>query len=96
MSDEYHPETDDSPFLSDEESGKYRSITGSLNWIITLGRFDIHYATSAMSRFNMKARVGHMAAAKRILAYLKAYAKGRILFDTSYPNHSEHKVGTQD
>jgi hypothetical protein len=49
-----------------------------------------------MSRFNMKPRMGHMVAAKRVLGYLKAYPKGRILFDTSYPNHSEHKVETQD
>jgi hypothetical protein len=38
--------------------------------LIVLGRFDIAYATSAMNRFNMSPRGGHLKAAKRILAYL--------------------------
>jgi hypothetical protein len=33
-------------------------------WIIVLGRFDIAYATSAMSRFNMLPREGHLKAVK--------------------------------
>jgi hypothetical protein len=56
-----------------------------------LGRFDIAYATSAMSRFNMSPREGHLKAAKRILAYLKTFPKGRLI-DTSYPDHSIYPV----
>jgi hypothetical protein len=57
-----------------------------------LGRFDIAYATSAMSRFNMSPREGHLKAVKRILAYLKALPKGRLIIDTAYPNHSVYSV----
>ena len=55
-------------------------------------RFDINYATSAMSRFNMAPREGHLKAAKRILGYLKTFPKGRLLVDTSYPDHSQYPV----
>jgi hypothetical protein len=51
-----------------------------------LGRFDIAYATSAMSRFNMSPREGHMKAVKRSLP------KGRLVVDTTYPNHSIYPV----
>jgi hypothetical protein len=57
-----------------------------------LGRFDIAYATSAMSRFNMSPREGHLKAVKRILAYLKTFPKGRLIVDTTYPDHSIYPV----
>jgi hypothetical protein len=53
MSEGYHPEIDDSPQCTEDDSAKYRSIIGCCIWIIVLGRFDIAYATSAMSRFNI-------------------------------------------
>jgi hypothetical protein len=45
-----------------------------------------------MNRFNMAPREGHLKAVKRILAYLKTFPKGRVIIDTSYPNHSEYLV----
>jgi hypothetical protein len=46
--------------MLDEDSDKYRSVIGFSIWIILLGRFYIAYATSAMSRFNMAPREGHL------------------------------------
>jgi hypothetical protein len=66
MSEGYHPEVDDSPLCAEDDSAKYRSIIGYWIWIIVLGRFDIAYATSAMSRFNMLPREGHLKAVKRV------------------------------
>jgi hypothetical protein len=57
-------------------------------WIIVLDRFDTAYTTSAMIRFNMLPREGHLKAVKRILSYLKTFPKGRVIIDTSYPDHS--------
>jgi hypothetical protein len=57
-----------------------------------LGRFDIAYTTSAMSRFNISPIEGHMKAVKRILAYLKTFPKGRVIVDTTYPDHSIYLV----
>jgi hypothetical protein len=50
MSQGYHPEVDDSPLCTEDDSDKYSSIIGCCIWIIALGRFDIAYATSAISR----------------------------------------------
>jgi hypothetical protein len=50
------------------------------------------YATSAMSWFNMLPREGYLKAVKRILSYLKTFPKGRVIIDTSYPDHSMYPV----
>jgi hypothetical protein len=49
-------------------------------------------SASAMGRFNMSPRKGHLKAVKRILAYLKTFAKGRIIVDTTYPDHYMYSV----
>ena len=86
MASEYHPDVEDSPLLSNEDAAKFRSIIGSMNWLITLGSFDVYYATNSLSRFSMAPREEHLKAAFRILSYVKTFPKGRILFDTKYPN----------
>jgi hypothetical protein len=77
MCEGYHPDIDDAPLCADKDSAKYRSMIGCCIWIIVLGRFDIAYATSAMSRFNMAPREGHLKAVKRILAYLTSFPNGK-------------------
>jgi hypothetical protein len=64
MAQDLHPELDDSPFLNSGEASKFRTLNGSANWMITLGRFDIHYAIQALSHFDMAPRQGHLLAMK--------------------------------
>jgi hypothetical protein len=45
-----------------------------------------------MNRFNIFPREGHLKAVKRILSYLKTFPKGRIIIDTSYPDHYVYPV----
>jgi len=85
MDPEYHPKLDESRLLCPDDISKYRSVIGSLNWILTLGRFDIAYALSSMSRYNMAPREGHMEAVKRIMGYLLHRQQGQILIDPSIP-----------
>jgi hypothetical protein len=40
----------------------------------------------------MLPREGHLKAFKRILYYLKTFPKGRVIIDTSYPDHSVYPV----
>ena len=42
-----HPELDQSAELSQEDQTKYQSMIGALQWLISLGRFDI--ATAVMT-----------------------------------------------
>jgi hypothetical protein len=88
MSDIYHPELDDSPLLDDLHLSKYRALIGSANWIITLGRFDIAYATMALARHSMAPRKGHFKAMQQDFGYLRKHQKERILIDPGQFNHS--------
>jgi hypothetical protein len=92
MSEGYHPEIVDSPLCTKDDSAKYRSIIVCCIWIILLGKFDIAYATSAMSRINVLPRGGNLKVVKRILSYLKIFAKERVVIDTSYPDYSVYPV----
>ena len=79
MVETYHPEQETSPFLTPENISKYRALIGSANWIVTLGRFDIAYATSTLARYSMAPREGHLIALKRVFGYLTKFPNGELL-----------------
>ena len=46
-----HPELDTSEILVGDMAAKYLTMVGQLQWLVTLGRFDIHAHVATMSRF---------------------------------------------
>ena len=40
-------------------AAKYLTMVGQLQWLLTLGRFDIHAQVATMSRFRAAPRQGH-------------------------------------
>jgi hypothetical protein len=78
MSEGYHPEVDDSPLCTEDDSAKYRSIIGCCIWIIVLGRFYIAYATSAMSSFNMLPREGHLKQLRESCPISRHFQRGEL------------------
>jgi len=80
----YHPELDLTPLMDAKHASLYRALIGSANWLITLGRFNIHYATNALSQFAMALQEGHLEAMKQVFGYLKKYHKGRIIIDPNW------------
>jgi hypothetical protein len=55
-----HPELDTSELCSMDQIVQYQSMIGALQWIVTIGRFDIHSAVMTMSGFRMAPRIGHL------------------------------------
>ena len=96
MSESLHPELDDTPLLDPVRHSQYRSLVGSANWLVTLGRFDVAYATNTFSRFSMQPREGHLKGIIRVFGYLKRYNKGKILIDPNYPDHSGYPTPEYD
>jgi hypothetical protein len=84
-----HPEIDDSPLLESDDVTKYQSIIGSLQWTISLGRFDVGTAVMTMSSFRAIPRVGHLERAKRIVGYLAKMRHGVVRFRTVEPDYSD-------
>ena len=93
---DYHPEVDESPFLEGDLVSKYRMMVGSLNWLVTLGRYDVHHAASTLARHMMMPREGHLQAMRRVFCYLKYHPKFAIKYDTDEPDISGYNVEEYD
>ena len=92
----YHAEIDDSNFLVGEDISKYRMMVGSLNWLVTLGRYNIHYTVCTLARHMMIPRAGHMHAMRRVFGYLKQNYNFKIEFVTEKPDFLMHKIEKYD
>jgi Reverse transcriptase (RNA-dependent DNA polymerase) len=57
--------------LTSTDATRYRALVGSLNYVSTLTRPDIAYATNRCASFVANPGTGHITAAKRIAKYLK-------------------------
>lgn len=96
MSESLHPELDDTPLLDPVRHSRYKSLVGSANWLVTLGSFDVAYATNTFSRFSMQPREGHLKGIIRVFGYLKQHHKEKILIDPNYPDHSGYPTSEYD
>ena len=73
-----HPELDLSPELDEDGIKTYQSLIGQLQWLVTLGRFDVATAVVTMSRFRIAPHQGHLNRLKHIYCYVKQYSHGAI------------------
>ena len=83
-----HPELDTSEILEGDMAAKYLTMVGQLQWLVTLGRFDIHAQVATMSRFRAAPRQGHMDRLKRIYSYVIRTKDYAIRFRTEKPDYS--------
>ena len=88
-----HPELDNTEELDSSGISMYQSLIGSLQWAVSLGRFDIATAVMSMSRYRAAPGVGHLERLKRIYGYLRKFHHASIRVRTHQPNyeHLQHK-----
>lgn len=84
-----HPELDTSELLDQEGITQYQSLIGSLQWVISIGRFDISTAVMTLSGFRSAPRKGHLDRAKRIFGYLAKMRHAAIRIRTEEPDYSD-------
>ena len=63
-----HPELDASELLDDDGTQQFQSLLGSLQWILSLGRFDMACAVMSLSSFCVVPRRGHLEWSKNTWA----------------------------
>lgn len=80
-----HPEEDQSEILCNVRHREYQSMAGMAQWLTTLGRLDICYAVSSLSRFCSSPREGHYKRMVRLFGYLKKYPDKSISIDGRDP-----------
>ena len=95
MIEKDHPEIDTTEFLDQLGIKQYQSLIGALQWLITLGRFDIHLGVATMSSFRVAPRVGHLERLQRIYGYLKKNPAGAIRFRIKIPDHESSATPIQ-
>ena len=91
-----HPEIDTSELLDDKGIREYQSLIGSLQWLISIGRFDIMTAVMTMSSFRSAPRKGHLERVKRIFGYVSKMRNAAIRFRTEEPELSDLPVFEHD
>ena len=84
-----HPELDTSELLDMTGISNYQSLIGTLQWTITLGRFDVGTAVMTMSGFRVAPRTGHLDRLKRICGFLARMKHGVIRVRTEEPDYSD-------
>ena len=84
-----HPELDHSEFLGEEETEIYQSLIGSMQWAVSIGRFDIQVAVMTLSSFRAQPRRGHLERAKRVYQYLVNFKHYKLRFRTDLPDYSD-------
>ena len=63
-------------------------MVGQLQWLITLGRFDIQDQVITLSRFQAQSRQGHLEKLKRMNAYVIRTKEYATRFRTTEPDYS--------
>ena len=84
-----HTELDNSELLDAEGTQQYQSLIGSLQWAVSLGRFNIATAVMSLSSFRSAPRRGHLERAKRVCGYLRKMDQSTIRFRTDEPDYSD-------
>ena len=69
-------------------AAKNITMVGLLQWLVTLGRFDLHAHVATMLRFRAPPRQGHMDRLKRIYAYAIRTKDYAVWFRTDQPDYS--------
>ena len=82
----YRPELDISDECDVEDAHLYKSLIGTLRWMVELGRIDITCDLSMMSSFIAMPRVEHLEQLFHMFAYLKNHHNSRMVFGATYPN----------
>jgi hypothetical protein len=58
-------------------------IIGMAQWACTIGRLDLSFAVSSLSRFSASPRVGHMILALHLMGYIKKHPNQRIMISSN-------------
>ena len=82
------PELNDTELLTGESIQHYLTMIVQLQWLVTLGRFDIDAQVNTMSRFRSAPRKGHLERLQRIYGYVLKTKHYSTRYRTKEPDFS--------
>ena len=83
-----HPELDTSELLDEEFIQLYQSLIGALQWVVSIGCFDVQTAVMTLSSFRVAPRKGNLDRIKNIYGYLAKMKHAAIRIRTGEPDFS--------
>ena len=83
-----HPELGDTELLTGESTQHYLTMIGQLQWLVTLGTFDILAQVSTMSRIRSAPRKGHLERLQRVYGYVLKTKHYSTRYRTEEPDYS--------
>ena len=84
-----HPKVDDSEFLNVQDSQMYQSLAGAMQWVISIGCFDISMVVTTLSSFQAQPHHGHLECVKHIYGYMYKLKDAKICVCTQEPDYSD-------
>ena len=95
-SNTYSPELDTSHACTEDQMTYYQNLIGVLRWIVELGRIDIAYEVSCLSRYLASPRTGHLVQALHIFKYLDIHSQNTLVFNPHKLHITNHADDTFD
>lgn len=91
----YRPEMDVSMDCTDAQVTLFQNMIGILRWVVELGRIDIAYEVSVLSRYLVQPRTGHLLQALHIFKYLDIHKENELAFDPQYQDRLRKDLETK-
>jgi hypothetical protein len=66
----------------------YQSLVGAMQWVISIGRWDIQSAVMTLSSFRAQPRQGHLDRIQRIYGFLCRFRHFKLRFRVDEPDYS--------
>jgi Reverse transcriptase (RNA-dependent DNA polymerase) len=86
LSPGYHPETDETDELEDQDVTLYQELVGIIRWATEIGRVDVLHEVAIMSQYQGCPREGHLKNLLQIIAFWRDNPRISLYMDPSLPN----------
>ena len=81
----FQQEEDSNELLHDDNHKKNHYLIDLFTWFVVIGRFDVAFATTSLSRFSHCPRKGHLNRVLRVFGYLRSRPTLRLICDSRNP-----------
>ncbi len=88
----YRPELDLTDLCTPDEHQFYQQVVGIARWMIEIGRLDIAFEVSLMSRYLASPRIGHLTQMLHMFQYLHCHQGMDLVFDPTLINVRESLI----
>lgn len=91
----HHHELDTNPLLNAKGRTQFQTLLGMLQWLVSIGRLDLSFATASLSRFGGSPCELDLNLALHVFGYLKFHPDYRITLNSVPMNFSQTSISSE-